>query len=1050
MANAMTRLKPELSSDFESPPSFGLLSLELPNHSQDSSEIDAPTLAIGSFALLLHRLSGDAQGFLSVCRGGRVDRHFFDASARIDFRNWARAVTASGLATDGVAPPMYLTFDPLPPVGELAFAASAQGLSVRYRSDLYSVAQVSEWLGQWALLIAQALEDSSRDVMGYSLVTPAAAAVLPDPRAEIPFPEFPPVSEIVFAQAHTAPSAVAVEQGAGRWTYAQLEAVSSRVAMDLRRAGLLPGDRVVVTGFRSFGFFAAMLGVWRAGGVLVNIDPALPDSRQKLMVETVQASFLVLVAPLGSGLPAISNGARGVVCLTPQGEFSALAPVVESLTLPKVRPSDPAYIFSTSGSTGTPKAVQGSHAGLSHFLHWQRKEFGVGTHDRASQLTALSFDVILRDSFMVLISGGTLCIPGELDVLDPLRIVTWLRDKRITVLHVVPSLAKLWLRSLPADTGPLLLEHVFFAGEPLQDTLVAEWRARFSPEAEIVNLYGPTETTLAKCFSRVGQPTPGVQSIGGPLPQTQILILNAQRQLCGLQEPGEIAIRTPFRTLGYFQNPESNAKVFVPNPFGDDPNDLIYLTGDGGRYCYDGRVAIHGRIDNEVKIRGQRVHLGEIESLLARHTAVQDAAVLALPDSAGEKMLVAYLVPKSPQEAGSRSWLGPVRAYLKGWLPAALVPSAFVVLASLPLNPNGKVHRSALPVPGEADYFSSVADPTNAIEAQVVAVWSELLQRRSVGIDDDFFDLGGHSLLAVQLVQRIKATLGFTVTIPMLFRCRTIRNLAREMGLGRTDLTEAAVLPLQPDGCQPGLFCLVGLHLYRELADQMAPDIPVYGIFLPFEGQLLDREHEPRPMTIEELAAGYIEAIKQQQAHGPYLVCGVSFGGVLAYEVATQLQRSGDKVGFVGLLDSRLPIAMQRNWWLWAWHFLGRIFRPREAARIISKIKGRFYRVARQAHPLTGEARALKVLEARREEYYRRAEAEYRPRPTQAQVVLFRAHIRSYPVYDLRDPTYGWGDACSNIAVVDTPGDHLGILNATNAPTLAAQMRPYLLRARTA
>ncbi|HYL98710.1 MAG TPA: condensation domain-containing protein, partial [Blastocatellia bacterium] len=423
----------------------------------------------------------------------------------------------------------------------------------------------------------------------------------------------------------------------------------------------------------------------------------------------------------------------------------------------------------------------GLHKGLSHFLSWQRTRFGVGPEDRSAQLTALSFDVVLRDVFLPLTSGAILCLPDEHDLSTPDRTVLWLERERITTLHAVPALAETWLAEAPPGIFLRHLRLVFFAGEPLRDSLVRRWRQSFPESGEMVNLYGPTETTLAKCFHVVpADESPGIQPVGRPLPQTQALVLNGSRALCGAGELGEIVIRTPFRTLGYLNDPASNEARFAINPFTGDPNDRLYFTGDRGRYRADGSVAILGRLDNQVKIRGVRVELEEIEALLSHSPLIASCVVTAELDGNGNLSLVAYVVPSGHVD---NELAVDLRRFATTFFPAAMVPSAFVFVDRVPLTPNGKADRVALasqrgPI-GSADL--ETAAPRTPVEEVLASIWQDLLARTRLSIYDNFFELGGHSLLATQVASRINKAFGISIPLRAFFEHPTIAGLAAEV-----------------------------------------------------------------------------------------------------------------------------------------------------------------------------------------------------------------------------------------------------------------------------
>lgn len=930
---------------------------------------------------------------------------------------------------------------------ELSIVDDELTLSVSNDPAVVASDWVRELGDQYALLARETTQSPETDLLDFNLVTARASAFLPDPRVHLDMPRHAPLVETILEWSRRTPKAAAIVYDGRSYSFAQLAELSFRVACALSTRGIVVGDTVAVTGDRSFALVGAMIGVFRSGGVLLMLDPKLPLQRRQTMIEQAGARMLVRVGSVrdaaddaGAGLPTLDYDAVGVESHPPPAAFS--------VELPTLDPLQPAYIFFTSGSTGTPKAVRGVHAGLAHFLDWQRETFAIGAGDRAAQLTALSFDVVLRDTFLALTAGATLCIPAEGDVLDPTRILRWLEANEITIIHIVPSLARMWLGHVPEGVTLNRLRRVFFAGEPLTDVLVQRWRNAFPGSFEIVNLYGPTETTLAKCFHRVpAKPQNGVQPIGQTLPQTQALILNGRRRVCGLNEVGEIAIRTPFRTLGYVGNPQANEKAFIRNPFRDDPGDLLYLTGDSGRYRDDGLLEILGRIDNQVKIRGVRIEPGEIEACLGRHPTVRDTVVVAREDDAGDKFLVAYVVPAAAaaDEPAAKAIEG-YRRFLRDRLPENMVPSAFMRLKALPLNANGKVDKRALPAVDRTALSSTgFAQPQGDLQQKLAAAWCRVLDLPRVGIDDNFFDIGGHSLLAVQLVRTIENDFGVACSLPDLFRAPTIRGLSACLANGNAESQGPFLLPLQPEGSAPALFCICGIHLYQELADHFAPDVPVYGIFLPSEERLYDADAEESStvMSVEGLAAGYVEAVRARQPHGPYFLAGVSFGGVLAYEVAQQLVDAGEEVAFLAMLDSMLPRALKRDWVRWAWEHLRQVRQRgwREPTRKVwRRLKGDRSNATHLATPVDESERLAEI----RQTIYKKATRRYVPRPYGSFAMLVRAEDKGFFESDVADPTYGWGALVPQLRTCDVPGDHLSILKKPNVAILAKQLHLHL------
>ncbi len=570
-----------------------------------------------------------------------------------------------------------------------------------------------------------------------------------------------------------------------------------------------------------------------------------------------------------------------------------------------IAPDDAAYIFFTSGTTGIPKGVLGSHKGLSHFLQWQRQRFEVETNDRVAQLTGISFDVVLRDIFLPLTSGATLCLPEASDDLTPTRILSWLERQQISLLHTVPSLAQSWLANLPPGVSLNTLRWVFFAGEPLPEKLVRHWRKVFPEAGEIVNLYGPTETTLAKCYYQVPVDIlSGVQPIGSPLPETQALVLGENNQLCGIGEPGEIVLRTPFRSKGYINASEENQRRFVKNPFRNDEQDLLFYTGDRGCYRPDGSLEILGRLDRQVKIRGIRIELEEIEAVLSEHPNLRETVVIAREDLPGDKRLVAYIVPKREQE----STVDELRRFLKQKLPDYMVPSAFVVLDSLPLTPNGKVNRSVLPAPNQTklEPASTFVAPHDELELQLTKIWEKVLGIQSIGVKDNFFDLGGHSLLAVTLFAQIEKKFGKNLPLATLFQAATVEKIAKIIRQEKWLAPWDSLVAIQPQGSKPPLFYIHAgggnLLVYRDLALALGPEQPVYGL----QPRGLDGKYAPHT-RIEDMAAHYLAQILNIQPHGPYFLAGLSTGGTIAWEIAQRLLAQGQKVALLALFDTSGP-----------------------------------------------------------------------------------------------------------------------------------------------
>ncbi|MCP5015771.1 MAG: amino acid adenylation domain-containing protein [Ketobacter sp.] len=637
-------------------------------------------------------------------------------------------------------------------------------LELVYRRDLFTTARMMALLDQYQHLLAQIVISPERAITRYSLVTQRSQTILPDPCHPLNQPVYPPVTEMFRSRVQQQPDTPAVEQQGQQWTYQALYNQAQTIAHHLCEQGIGKGDVVAVSGQRSFGLLAGMLAVFYSEAVLLTLDPNLPPARQQIMLDEAEARALLRV-----------------------DENDPTTTQLELLPTPDARRPTPdaAYLFFTSGTTGKPKGILGTHQGLAHFLHWQQETFAIGPADRCAQLTALSFDVVLRDIFTPLTSGATLCLP-DVDASDPHHLLPWLQREKITLLHTVPTLAQLWLNHRPDDVTLPHLRLAFFAGEPLPQTLVQRWQQQLASHGQVINLYGPTETTLAKCYYPVPTPPPpGVQPVGRPMPHAQALLLNSSDQLCGIGESGEIVLRTPFRTLGYLNNPEETAVRFMVNPFtavspthqlqiNNPETDWLYRTGDRGRYRPDGLLEIMGRVDHQIKIRGMRIEPGEIAVVLQQHPTVQTALVLPW-DNDGEKQLAAYLIAPS----AATTLPTHLRQFASERLPLHMVPTAYILIDALPMNANGKVNRQALPKPAAAALPSlPYAPPQTPFEEIMVTIWQAVLGKEQVGINNNFFDLGGHSLLATQIISRVRDQFEVDLPVRALFEHATIAALS--------------------------------------------------------------------------------------------------------------------------------------------------------------------------------------------------------------------------------------------------------------------------------
>lgn len=583
---------------------------------------------------------------------------------------------------------------------------------------------------------------------------------------------------------------IAIEWRQEHISYAQLEAASNQVAHCLLAAGIAKSAIVAVVIDNPIELITSLIGILKAGCAFAVLDPNYPEKRLQLMIEEAPPGCFLLEQKFAAKL-------RSMVAPDANPSFFLIDDEHDSESLPEqtvllkkqvptrtlletpvsLEPDDLCYIYFTSGSTGKPKAIAGRLGGLSHFIAWERTTFQVNETFRVSQLIPPSFDPFLRDIFVPLCSGARLCVPDNREtILNPKQLMHWIEERGITLTHCVPTLFRAMVNEHPDPTYFRALKYLLIAGEPLFGADIKEWMDIYSERVQLVNLYGPTETTLAKfCyFIKSADRDRLLIPVGKPIDGASALVLDDDGTRCPPGIAGEIYIQTPYRTLGYYNRPELTNEVFIQNPFSTDPGDIIYKTGDIGRVLEDGNFEVSGRKDHQVKIRGVRIELGEIEKVLRDHPIIKDAAVKDWDKANNEKYLCAYFV----SETGLSN--GELRAFLLRSLPPAMIPAIFIRLGKLPLNPNGKIDRKALPAPDESSMLRSddYEAPRTPIEKQLAAIWTDLLGLQQVGVTENFFALGAHSLMVTRFLLRVQERFQVELSLNSIFATPTVRELS--------------------------------------------------------------------------------------------------------------------------------------------------------------------------------------------------------------------------------------------------------------------------------
>jgi amino acid adenylation domain-containing protein len=585
-------------------------------------------------------------------------------------------------------------------------------------------------------------------------------------------------------------SFVAIDSGARQVSYLDLEKRSNQIANYLMSRGIRPGAIIGIVLEDPAEVVASLLGVLKMGGVFVPLDPNFPARRLEAMAQLVQPSCYVVNKASSEKLPASIDADLVPVDTEELEAAETSAPPVER------DENDPCSIYFTSGSTGVPKAILGRLKGIDHFVRWEIEALGIGDRSRVSQLASPSFDGFLKDVFVPLCAGGVTCVPEDRKIiLEPARLMDWLDSAAIEVLHCVPSVLRGILNEKPASSRFPNLKWVVLAGEALPPADVRKWSNIYGDRIPLVNLYGPTETTITKLAYFV-QPSdadkPSIP-IGKPIRGSAAMVLSPSLEPARAGAVGEIYIRTPYRSLGYYRAPELTREAFVVNPFNNNPEDVLYRTGDFGRLLEDGNLEFLGRKDQQVKIRGVRVDLAEIENQMRKHPSVRDVAVIDREDMAGNKFLSAYVALDDDAN------LAELRRFLESELPEYMVPSAYTPMHQLPRTLNGKLDRKMLPAPESVANGSPYVAPQSAEEELLCVIFAEVLKRTRIGRDDSFFELGGHSLLATQVVSRVRSAYQIELPLRALFEAPTPARLLERVKTARGN-ADATPMPLARAG----------------------------------------------------------------------------------------------------------------------------------------------------------------------------------------------------------------------------------------------------------
>jgi len=809
--------------------------------------------------------------------------------------------------------------DPAPQLDLLVEAEEqADGVAGRFVYDraLFAPETIERMAGHWRTLLAGLVAHPDRPVSRLELLTEPERDQLRCWGTGPLAPAGPDVAELIEDQARQRPDAVALVCEAEQLTYRELHERASQLARYLRGHGTGPGVPVGVCLERSADQVIVLLAILRVGAVYVPLAPETPAERVRYVVADTAMPLLLTRKQLRKRLDGA--GTR-VLCL--DGSAATIEQPRQQQVVGTDWDRQPAYIIYTSGSTGQPKGVVVERGALSAHCRAMIGVLGLGPADRVLQFSQYSFDASLEQILPALAAGARLVMRGE-ELWSPRQLLRQLQHQQVTVANLPSAYWQQAVREWAPTQGPLTgsrLRLVIAGGERLGRPGLRQWPRLGLTGTRLLNAYGPTEATITATVAEI-DPEDEWITIGRPLPGRTAHILDRDRQPVPAGVVGELYLGGDLLARGYLNQAELTDERFVPDPFAVGPDARLYRTGDRARFLADGRIEYMGRDDQQVKIRGYRIELGEVEAALAQYPAVAEAVVVARPAGRGPE-LAAFVVarPGTTLDQGARAEL---RRFLRERLPAYMVPPVIEPLAALPRLATGKPDRRRLQQksrsstrPG-ADYVA----PREPVEQQLVRLWEELLGTRPIGITDNFFDLGGHSLLAAQLIDRIDQRYGKKLALSQLFAGPTIEQLAAGLdhleevdtpsnpgGPGERPDGRVALRPVQESGTRTPFFFLHGdwtggAFYCFALARGSGPDQPFY-VLEPY----VFSDTEPVP-SMAEVAAAHLRAIRAVQPHGPYRLGGFCNGGLLAYEMARQLERDGEQIEFLGLVNPSSPL----------------------------------------------------------------------------------------------------------------------------------------------
>jgi amino acid adenylation domain-containing protein len=873
------------------------------------------------------------------------------------------------------------------------------------------------------------------------------------------YPENKLFHELFEEQTAISPNNIAVIFKNYKLTYTELNQRTNQLARKLRDKGVC-SDQIVglMVDDNSIEMIIGMLGILKAGGAFLPIDPDFPKDRIDYMVQDSSIQLLLTAGKFSYDVHFDGE----IINLETETLFTG-----ENSNLERINhPNDLAYVIYTSGSTGKPKGVQIEHTSIVNQIFGLEKMYDFDSSLNHILLAPFTFDPSVQQIFLPLTSGGKLFLVPKSTKHNVKELWEFIVSNRIDIVNTVPSLMSLLLDHAEGSEE-LHFKFIILAGEAFSKNLYLRLKEILSAEI-IINIYGPTEatinTTLYECNPNEIN---GTIPIGKPLTNYTVLILDENLNLTPVGVPGEICISGIGLARGYLNNPDLTNEKFVANPY--LPGEKMYRTGDMGKWTADGNIEFLGRIDYQVKINGMRVELGEIESALSEHPSVQESVVVDLKDNTGMVRLIAYVNPN--QKVTLR--INELRKFMKERLPDYMVPSSFILMDTFPLTHNGKVDRKALPKPEQINAVEKdmYLPPRDELEIRITNIWEKILRVKHIGVKDEFFDLGGTSLMAMDLFAMIEKKFGQRLPLATIIEAPTIEKLAKIISNRESSAYWSPLVAIQPEGTNPPFFCVHGhrgnVIGFHDLAKYMGKDQPFYGL----QAEGLDGNSFTK-RTMRDMAKKYVEEIKTVQPTGPYFIGGWCMGGSIAYEIAHLLRDAGEKVALLAIIEApleqnypkRLPGTTLLHRVLYKitdrlrfeFLVLRSLSTKRKISYLLGKIKTRIINYQVKLEKITDSLFSKSDSKLKHSLYYKleflydahiEAIISYKPDPYNGPIAMFRANWQPFGIH--KDPTLGWKDFIKGeLELYEFPGHHYNTFIEPSLRVLAGQLNAYINKAK--